>query len=62
MTNEIKEAITEALELVYLKQVIKGELFKAANEEPSRGDSQLLDNIAGKLQNDKGLLKIMLGE
>ena len=28
----------------------------------SRGDSQLLDSIAGKLQNDKGLLEIMLGE
>lgn len=33
MTNEIKEAITEALELVYLKKIIKGELFKAVNED-----------------------------
>lgn len=28
----------------------------------SRGDSKLLDDIANKLQNDKGLLHIMLGE
>ena len=28
----------------------------------SKGDSKLLDDIAGKLQNDKGLLHIMLGD
>ena len=28
----------------------------------SRGDSKLLDDIANKLQNDKGLLQIMFGE
>ena len=28
----------------------------------SRGDSKLLDDIANKLQNDKGLLHIMLGD
>ena len=28
----------------------------------SRGDSKLLDDIANKLQNDKGLLHIMFGE
>lgn len=28
----------------------------------SRGDNKLLDDIAGKLQNDKGLLEIMFGE
>lgn len=38
MTNEIKEAITEALELVYLKQLIKDELFKAVNELEAQND------------------------
>lgn len=28
----------------------------------SRGDSKLLDDIAGKLQNDKGLIHIMFGD
>ena len=28
----------------------------------SRGDSKLLDDIANKLQNDKGLLEIMFGD
>ena len=31
-------------------------------ENVSRGDNKVLDDIAGKLQNDKGLLQIMLGE
>ena len=31
-------------------------------QDVSRGDSKLLDDIANKLQNDKGLIKIMIGD
>lgn len=62
MTNEIKEAITEALELVYLKQLIKGELFKAVNELQAKNDRWITLKPHGKEADDYKRLLIKDGE
>ena len=53
-----KDATFKSLHSLILECLIHIEKM----EELSRGDSKLLDDIANKLQNDKGLLQIMLGE
>lgn len=62
MTNEIKEAITEALELVYLKQLIKDELFKAVNELEAKNDRWITLKPHGKEADDYKRLLIKDGE
>lgn len=62
MTNEIKEAIIEALELVYLKQLIKDELFKAVNELEAKNDRWITLKPHGKEAEDYKRLLIKDGE
>lgn len=62
MTNEIKEAITEALELVYLKKIIKGELLKAVNELEAKNDRWITLKPHGKEADDYKRLLIKDGE
>lgn len=62
MTNEIKEAITEALELVYFKQLIKDELLKAVNELEAKNDRWITLKPHGKEADDYKRLLIKDGE